>query len=86
MCVGINKQTGAIIGSVERVGCSINHPSIWAEKTDTDNKGYYENPIWPIMFIISQTTSRFKIYYGVSLFFFNICFSSSIAKTRSFPR
>lgn len=46
MCVGINKQTGAIIGSVERVGCSINHPSIWAEKTDTDNKGYYENPIY----------------------------------------
>ena len=29
---GYYKQTGAIIGSVEIVGCSINHPSIWAEK------------------------------------------------------
>lgn len=53
---GYYKQTGAIIGSVEIVGCSINHPSIWAKKTDTDNKGYYENPIYnwvlanPILF------------------------------------
>ena len=39
MCVGINKQTGAIIGSVERVGCSINHPSIWAEKTENYSTG-----------------------------------------------
>ncbi len=35
----------AIIGSVEIIGCSINHPSKWAEKTD-DSKGYYENPIY----------------------------------------
>lgn len=28
--------TGAIIGSVEIVDCVINHPSIWAEKTDID--------------------------------------------------
>lgn len=34
----------AIIGSVEIIGCSINHPSKWAEKTDA-SKGYYENPI-----------------------------------------
>ena len=27
-------QTSAIIGSVEIVDCVINHPSIWAEKTD----------------------------------------------------
>ena len=45
----------AIIGSVEIIGCSINHPSKWAEKTD-DSKGYYENPIYnwvlanPILF------------------------------------
>jgi predicted RNA-binding Zn-ribbon protein involved in translation (DUF1610 family) len=51
-----NMPFGSIIGSVEIVGCSINHPSIWAEKTDTDNKGYYENPIYnwvlanPILF------------------------------------
>lgn len=34
---GIGKQPkkfGAIIGSVEIVDCVINHPSIWAEKTD----------------------------------------------------
>lgn len=49
-----NLQTGAIIGSVEIVDCFINHPSIWAEKTD----GYdLDSPIihnWvlanPIMF------------------------------------
>lgn len=35
----------AIIGSVEIIGCSINHPSKWAEKTDA-SKGYYENPIY----------------------------------------
>jgi len=29
-----NLQKGAIIGSVEIVDCVINHPSIWAEKTD----------------------------------------------------
>lgn len=46
----------AIIGSVEIVDCVQNHPSIWAEKTDTDNKGYYKNPIYnwvltnPILF------------------------------------
>ena len=45
----------AIIGRVEIIGCSINHPSKWAEKTD-DSKGYYENPIYnwvlanPILF------------------------------------
>ena len=45
----------AIIGSVEIIGCSINHPSKWAEKSD-DSKGYYENPIYnwvlanPILF------------------------------------
>jgi len=27
-------QTGAIIGSVEIVDCVVNHPSVWAEKTD----------------------------------------------------
>ena len=37
----------AIIGSVEIIGCSINHPSKWAEKTD-DSKGYYENPIYNV--------------------------------------
>ena len=30
----------AIIGSVEIIGCSINHPSKWAEKSD-DSRGYY---------------------------------------------
>ena len=30
-------ETGAIIGSVEIVDCVINHPSIWAEKTDLDS-------------------------------------------------
>ena len=35
----------AIIGSVEIIGCSINHPSEWAEKTDA-SKGYYESPIY----------------------------------------
>ena len=45
----------AIIGSVEIIGCSINHPSKWAEKSD-DSKGYYEDPIYnwvlanPILF------------------------------------
>ena len=45
----------AIIGSVEIIGCSINYPSKWAEKTD-NSKGYYENPIYnwilanPILF------------------------------------
>lgn len=45
----------AIIGSVEKIGCSINHPSKWAEKTD-NSKGHYENPIYnwvlanPILF------------------------------------
>lgn len=29
-----NMPFGSIIGSVEIVGCSINHPSIWAEKTE----------------------------------------------------
>lgn len=37
-----NLPTGSIIGSVEIVGCSINHSSIWAEKTDR----YYEKPIY----------------------------------------
>ena len=51
-----NMPFGSIIGSVEIVGCSINHPSIWAEKTDADDKGYYENPVYnwvlanPILF------------------------------------
>ena len=30
---------GAIIGSVEIVGCLINHPSIWAEKTNIPTIG-----------------------------------------------
>lgn len=36
------KENGAIIGSVEIVGCVINHPSIWAEKTEvlTDVDGF----------------------------------------------
>lgn len=29
----LNGPNGAIIGSVEIVGCTISHPSIWAEKT-----------------------------------------------------
>lgn len=29
-------QTGSIIGSVEIIGCVINHPSLWAEKTNVD--------------------------------------------------
>ncbi|MGV8136510.1 MAG: hypothetical protein AB2L20_14975 [Mangrovibacterium sp.] len=42
---------GAIIGSVEIVDCVINHPSIWAEKTETKVVGhtaYYDanNAIW----------------------------------------
>ena len=41
-----NMPFGSIIGSVEIIGCSINHPSIWAEKTDADDKGYYENPVY----------------------------------------
>lgn len=38
-----------------KIGCSINHPSKWAEKTD-NSKGHYENPIYnwvlanPILF------------------------------------
>lgn len=31
-----NLPTGAIIGSVEIVDCVINHPSIWAEKSETN--------------------------------------------------
>ena len=34
-------ENGAIIGSVEIVDCVINHPSIWAEKTN--NETYWEN-------------------------------------------
>lgn len=30
----LNKQTGCIIGSVEIIDCLINHPSIWAIKTE----------------------------------------------------
>ena len=43
----------AIIGSVEIIGCSINHPSKWAEKTDA-SKGYYENPIYKIQEPVSD--------------------------------
>jgi hypothetical protein len=35
-----------IIGSVEIVGCVINHPSIWAEKTKTFSGLYMEKPIY----------------------------------------
>lgn len=36
---GYYKQTGSIIGSVEIVDCVINHPSIWAEKTENYTLG-----------------------------------------------
>ncbi len=55
-CIVPQLIDSAIIGSVEIVDCVQNHPSIWAEKTDTDNKGYYKNPIYnwvltnPILF------------------------------------
>ncbi len=39
--VGFYKQTGCIIGSVEIIGCTINHHSIWAEKTN-----YYKKPVY----------------------------------------
>ena len=32
-------RTGSIIGSIEIVDCVINHPSIWAEKTDNYTTG-----------------------------------------------
>lgn len=50
-----NLPKGAIIGSVEIVDCVINHPSIWAEKTDKF-ADIFINPIYnwvlenPIMF------------------------------------
>ena len=42
---------GAIIGSVEIIGCIINHRSIWAEKTkpelwDENGKPIYDKPIY----------------------------------------
>jgi len=40
----LNGPSGAIIGSVEIVDCVINHPSIWAEKTEVINDsefGYF---------------------------------------------
>ena len=40
--------TGAIIGSVELVDCVLNHPSIWAEDTETD-------PLKTHMFGVFQT-------------------------------
>lgn len=36
---------GAIIGSVEIVDCVINHPSIWAEKSNTISKVFYDKTI-----------------------------------------
>lgn len=36
---GYYKLTGSIIGSVEIVDCVINHPSIWAEKTENYTVG-----------------------------------------------
>lgn len=37
---------GCIIGSVEIVDCIINHPSIWAEKTDEHTVGWSSRPIY----------------------------------------
>lgn len=37
---------GAIIGSVEIVDCVINHPSVWAEKTDMHTVGWSTKPIY----------------------------------------
>jgi hypothetical protein len=47
---------GTIIGSVEIVDCVINHPSIWAEKTEYKHGIAQHKPIWnwvlknPILF------------------------------------
>ena len=38
--------TSAIIGEVDIVDCVINHESIWAEKTDFNEVGWTEKPIW----------------------------------------
>ena len=39
-------DTGAIIGSVEIVDCIMNHPSIWAEKSDEDLLGWRKKPTY----------------------------------------
>jgi hypothetical protein len=67
----------AIIGSVEIIGCSINHPSKWAEKTDA-SKGYYENPIYnwilanPILFP-EPIPAKGKLSFGNTIKFRNPC-------------
>ena len=48
---GLRNRYSAIIGSVEIVGCEINYPSIWAEKSTgvlIGNKFYHKNGEEPI--------------------------------------
>lgn len=40
---GYYQQNGSIIGSVEIIDCTVNHPSIWAEKTDNYTIGMNPN-------------------------------------------
>jgi len=42
----IGNYLGAIIGSVEIVDCVINHPSIWADKTDLETVVWSSKPIY----------------------------------------
>jgi hypothetical protein len=47
--IGFSKDllvVSAIIGEVEIIDCVQDHPSIWAEKSDWQEVGWTEKPIW----------------------------------------
>lgn len=63
----IGNHCGYIVGSVEIVDCVINHPSVWAEKTECDyfDKRYYRGKDNPVE--VSTVIGEGKIIYNWTL-------------------